>query len=145
MRLCNEKELKYELNDTAGAKELLFAFDHNYTNMVKVLFMKELKTFLWSLLFLIPGIVKAYEYRMIPYLLADYPEMTEEEAFQRSKEMMDGNKMEAFVLDLSFIGWGLLSTLTAGLVGIFFLTPYENLTSAALYEELKTKQHTYEI
>ena len=65
----------------------------------------KLYTFLWSLLLLIPGIVKAYEYRMVPYLLADYPELSTEEAFRISREMMNGEKMNTFILDLSFIGW----------------------------------------
>ena len=60
-------------------------------------------TFLWSLLLIIPGIVKSYEYRMIPYLLADHPEMSKDEAFAASKAMIDGNKWDAFVLDFSFI------------------------------------------
>jgi uncharacterized membrane protein len=117
-------------------KELLFAFDHGYMNIVKVMFMRSLKVFLWSLLFLIPGIVKAYEYRMIPYLLAENPELTEEEAFRLSKQMMYEQKLEAFVLDLSFIGWDLLSGITLGLVGIFYVQPYVNLTRAALYDAL---------
>ena len=61
---------------------------------------------------------------MIPYLLAEYPEMSMEEAFSRSREMMYGEKWNAFVLDLSFIPWFLLSGLTFGIVGIFYVNPY---------------------
>lgn len=124
------------LSEDTEIKELLYAFDHGYMNIVKVLFMRDLKVFLWSLLFLIPGIVKSYEYRMIPYLLAENPELTEEEAFRLSKQMMYEQKLDAFVLDLSFIGWDLLSGITLGLVGIFYVQPYVNLTRAALYDAL---------
>lgn len=126
------------LTEDTEIKELLFAFDHGYMNTVKILFKRDLKVFLWSLLFLIPGIIKSYEYRMIPYLLAENPELTEEEAFRLSRQMMDGQKLEAFVLDLSFLGWDILSACTWGLVGIFWVQPYANLTDAALYDTLST-------
>lgn len=126
------------LTEGAEIKEVLYAFDHGYKNVVKVLFMRDIKIFLWSLLFIIPGIVKAYEYRMIPYLLAENPELTEEEAFRLSRQMMHEQKLEAFVLDWSFFGWDLLSGLTIGLVGIFYVQPYANLTNAALYDTLSS-------
>lgn len=108
-------------------------FSVNYKNVVKTMFLMRLFTFLWTLLFIIPGIIKAYEYRMIPYLLADDPNMSYEEAFARSKEMMDGNKWKAFVLDLSFIGWAILSILTLGLLALFYVDPYICQTNANLY------------
>ena len=74
---------------------------------------------------------------MIPYILADNPEMSKDEAFALSKKMMDGQKWNAFVLDLSFIGWELLSVLTCGLLSIFYVDPYRAATNAALYEALK--------
>lgn len=124
------------LTENTEIKEVLYAFDHGYKNVVKILFVRDLKIFLWSLLLIIPGIIKSYEYRMIPYLLAERPELTEEEAFSLSKQMMDGQKLETFVLELSFIGWDLLSGITLGLVGIFYVQPYANLTYAALYDTL---------
>ena len=124
------------LNEKASVKELLFAFENNYMNVVKTLFFRDLYIFLWSLLFVIPGIVKSYEYRMMPYLLAENPAMSKEEAFALSKQMMDGQKWDTFVLDLSFIGWELLSGLTMGILGFFYVTPYRNMTNAALYEGL---------
>ena len=125
------------LNNMAEVKEAAFGFDHNYKNVVKVSFFRDLYTVLWSLLFIVPGIVKSYEYRMIPYLLAEYPYMTKEEAFAASKKMMDGQKWNAFVLDLSFLGWGILSAMTLGILGIFYVNPYRNMTNAGLYEALK--------
>ena len=121
------------------AKNVLFAFDHNYINVVKTLFFRDLYICLWSLLFVIPGIVKAYEYRMIPYLLAENPGLTTKEAFAKSKAMMTGQKWRAFVLDLSFIGWELLSLLTCGILSVFYVSPYEHATNAALYEALRDK------
>lgn len=124
------------LNEKAEIKEVAFAFDKNYKNVAKILFIRDLKILLWSLLFVIPGIIKSYEYLMMPYLLAENPNLTKEEAFRLSKQMMSGNKWNAFVLGLSFIGWNLLSGMTLGIVGIFYVEPYKNLTYAALYEEL---------
>jgi uncharacterized membrane protein len=74
---------------------------------------------------------------MIPYLLAENPNMTWKEAFTESKTMMTGNKWKAFVLDLSFIGWNLLSILTLGILSIFYVNPYRFSTNAALYEAIK--------
>lgn len=125
------------LNEPAQVGNIGYAFDNNYKNTVKTMFFRDLFTFLWSLLFIIPGIVKAYEYQMIPYLLADNPQMTKEQAFAESKRMMNGQKWRAFVLDLSFLGWNILSALTIGIVGIFYVQPYMDATHAALYEALR--------
>ncbi|MCI5649263.1 MAG: DUF975 family protein [Fusicatenibacter sp.] len=105
--------------------------------MVLTMFLRDLYIGLWSLLLVIPGIIKSYEYRMVPYLLADCPELDRTEAFRISREMMYGQKMNAFVLDLSFIGWHLLSACTCNLVGVFFTQPYVNTTNAELFLQLK--------
>ncbi len=109
----------------------------HYKNIVKVMFLRDLFTFLWCLLFYIPGVIKAYEYMMIPYLMAEHPEMSADEAFETSKRMMNGNKWAAFVLDLSFIGWRILNALTFGILGVFFVNPYRYQTGAELYLALK--------
>lgn len=123
-------------DEEAEVSNIGFAFDHGYKNIVKNIFFRDLYVFLWSLLFIIPGIVKAYEYRMIPYLLCDNPDMTKEEVFAKSKAMMNGNKFKAFLLDLSFIGWDILSLFTFGLLSIFYVEPYKYSARAALYKEL---------
>lgn len=126
------------LNTNAEVKELLSAFDRgSYKNLIKVLFFKDLYTILWTLLFIIPGIVKAYEYRMIPYIMAEHPEMSMEQAFYESKSMMSGNKWHAFLLDLSFIGWYILSVFTLGILSVFYINPYKRSTDAVLYETLR--------
>lgn len=126
-------------SDQADLKELSYAFRYSYLNIVKVLFFQFLYTFLWSLLFWVPGIIKGYEYRMIPYLLAENPNLSKDDAFAISKRMMDGEKWETFVLDWSFIGYIILSIFTAGLLSIFYVTPYKVLTDTELYVALKRK------
>jgi hypothetical protein len=127
------------LDDTARIEEVGYTFDHNYKNGVKVMFFKDLYVVLWSLLFIVPGIYKAYQYRMVPYILGENPDMTYQEVLQRSKDMMDGQKWDAFILDLSFILWHMLGGITCGLAEIFYVAPYVNLTDAALYSRLSRK------
>jgi uncharacterized membrane protein len=109
-----------------------------YLSIVKTLFFMNLYVFLWGLLFVIPGIVKAYQYRMVPYLITEDPNLTTEQALELSRRMTYGEKWAMFVLDLSFIGWGLLATLTFG-IGFLFLAPYIEATQAQLYFALRPK------
>lgn len=113
------------------------AFRSNYKQIVLGMFLKGAFSFLWSLLLIVPGIIKAYEYRMIPYILADNPEIKQRDAFELSKKMMYGNKWRAFVLDLSFIGWQFLNLITIGILGIFYVNPFKMQTDANLYLALK--------
>lgn len=85
-------------------------------------------TYLWSLLFVIPGIVKSYSYALTPYLLATHPEIGAKQALKLSMKLMDGKKGELFLLDLSFLGWGLLSVLTFGALSVFYVSPYQTAT-----------------
>ncbi len=128
------------LKGEANLREVCFAFDHHYKNAVKIMFFRGLYVFLWSLLFLIPGIVKAYEYRMIPYLIAENPEISKEEAFAQSHALMEGNRWKAFILDLSFLGWYILSGMTFGILGMFYVNPYAAQAKAALYQKLKEQK-----
>lgn len=123
----------------ADLSELGFSFKYSYMNVVKIQFLRALYTSLWTLLFIVPGIIKAYEYRMIPYILAENPEMDCKEAFQISKDMMYGEKWDTFVLDLSFLGWSILSGFTCGLLAVFYVNPYIQLTMTELYDVLKQK------
>ncbi|MCR4567720.1 MAG: DUF975 family protein [Pseudobutyrivibrio sp.] len=95
-----------------------------------------IKLYLWTLLLIIPGIIKAYQYRMVPYLLIDRPELSVKECFKASKQMTDGHKWDLFVFDLSFIGWALLTSITLGLVGIFYVFPYIGIADAGCYDYL---------
>ena len=106
-------------------------------NSIITMFMKGLFQWLWTLLLIIPGIIKSYEYRMIPYILSENPGISRKRAFEISKQMMKGNKWKTFVLDLSFIGWQILSALTIGILGIFYVNPYVQGTNAELYAYLR--------
>ena len=115
------------MQQSAGIGRIFFAFGGgNYLNVVKTMFLKGLFEGLWSLLLVIPGIYKHYEYYMIPYLLADNPEMDRHEAFRLSKEMME----------LSFLGWYLLGMLLCCIGGIF-VNPYYEMTFVELYWVLR--------
>lgn len=127
------------LREPSQIKEIGYAFDHGYKNCVKTEFFRVLYVFLWSLLFVIPGIVKSYEYQMIPYILAENPDIQMEDAFAQSKSMMYSNKWKVFILDLSFIGWYILNGCTLGILGVFYLNPYVEQTNAALYQTLKNQ------
>ena len=125
-------------------EEIVYIFKNGYKNTVLTMFLKNLFVFLWSLLLVIPGIVKSYEYRMIPYLLAENPHMDYKEAFQISKNLMNGNKWNAFVLDLSFIGWKILAVFTFGILNIFYVSPYIALTETELYVSLCQGSEKYD-
>lgn len=118
-------------------REISYAFKSNYLNITKIMFFKGLFTFLWTLLFIIPGIIKRYEYSMVPYILSENPDIDMQDAFDESYRLTNGQKWQMFILDLSFIGWGILSSLTFGLLGIFFVSPYTYLTKAGLYRRLR--------
>lgn len=136
---------KVLINNSYGIKSefstFVFVFkDGHWKNVAINMFLRSLFTALWTLLFIIPGIVKSYEYAMIPYLLAENPEMTYDEVFKTSKEMMNGNKFNTFCLDLSFIGWFLLDVLTFGILGVFYVHPYYFQTRAELFITLKANR-----
>ena len=92
-------------------------------------------TFLWTLLLIIPGIIKSYAYSMAGFILAENSEMTAKEAMKVSEKMMAGNKWRLFCLQFSFIGWQLLCILSLG-IGFLWLTPYMNAATAAFYDEI---------
>ena len=132
------KYFRKNLDEPAKLSNIVYVFSSkHYKNVVKTAFLKDLFIFLWSLLFIVPGIIKTYEYRLVPYIVSEDPTMNFRDALAESKKLMKGNKWRSFVLDLSFIGWDLLSVLSFGLAGIFFVEPYKASTDAALYESIK--------
>ena len=124
----------HDVNPELG--EIFSGFKGNYLNVVKIMFLMDLKTLLWLFLFIVPGVIKAYEYSMIPYLLAENPNLSADEAFSLSKQMTTGQKMDLFVLDLSFLGWIILGLICCG-IGILFVLPYPEATNAEVYLILK--------
>jgi uncharacterized membrane protein len=119
--------------ENPSLSDLFYAFTSgNYFNVVKTMFFVGLYTFLWSLLFVIPGIIKSYEYFFVPYILSENPGIDTKRAFELSREMSAGKKWDMFVLDWSFFGWYLLGALCCG-VGVFFVRPYYHATIAEMY------------
>jgi uncharacterized membrane protein len=121
--------------------DLFSKFDYFGTGFAQR-FLRSLYVLLWSLLFVIPGVIKEYGYSMTPFILAEHPNLTASQAISLSEDMMDGHKAELFFLDLSFIGWSFLSALTLNL-GNIALNPYKNAARAAFYRQLQAeKQYT---
>ena len=117
----------------------------NWSNVATTMFLRNVYNFLWYLT-IIGGVIKTYEYRMIPYILAENPKIERKQAFKLSKQMMKGNKWRTFLLDMSFFFWSLLSVLTFGLLNIFYVNPYRTATVTELYVTLrkKAKEEKYE-
>lgn len=115
--------------------DMFRGFQDDFGGTFLIGLMTSLFTFLWSLLFVIPGIVAAYRYSMATYIMAENPTIAPTEAIERSKALMDGRKGDLFCLDLSFFGWALLTVLTAG-IGALWLTPYMAVSRAAFYRSL---------
>lgn len=121
----------------ATAKDMFEGYNKElFSRVLTTTLLYYVYVFLWSLLLLIPGCIKSYSYAMTPYILKDNPEMKNNAAIEESMRMMDGHKLELFLLDLSFIGWALLSLLTCG-IGFLWLTPYMNMARVNFYEDLK--------
>ena len=126
------------IDDTAKVREIAYGFDHSYKNVIKTMFHYDIRIFLWTLLFIIPGFYKQYQYRMVPYILAEQPDMNYREVLQKSADMMAGHKWKTFELDLSFILWHICGLMTCGILEIFYVIPWQDLTLAALYRKLST-------
>lgn len=131
---------KFFIRASEGESDMghvLYGFKNKrYTNILKTMFTRDLYLFFWTLLLIIPGMVKSYSYRMVPYILADNPHMDRKRAIQLSNQMTMGEKANMFILDLSFIGWYILGIL-ALFIGVLFVAPYQNATEAELYLVLR--------
>ena len=112
-------------------------FAKNYGNVFLTGLFKWLFTLLWTLLFIIPGIIRSFGYFAVPYILAENPNLNYDRALQLSLQMTQGYKWDLFVLQLSFLGWFLLSGITFNLVGIFYVNPYYQATLAEAYRFLR--------
>lgn len=126
--------LKFYSGDKIEVGNVFDGF-HYFWGAFKITFLSGLFTFLWSLLLIVPGVIKAYSYSMALFIYAENPEMGALEAIKKSQEMMNGHKMDLFVLELSFLGWALLTVITFGIVGIY-LTPYMLATTANFYKAI---------
>ena len=129
LKLVNGKEVD-------AMTELLSRYKDGSTfPIIKTMFLAGLFIFLWSLLFVIPGLIKSYAYSMSFYLMADDENLGGNDAITKSKELMKGHKWDLFVLQLSFIGWILLSMLTCGVLTVFYVGPYMQMAQLIWYEE----------
>jgi len=126
------RETPIALGDAISA-----TFDEGFLRKMGGMLWMEVKTFLWSLLFVIPGIVKALGYLLTPYILYDCPNVPAMEASRLSERITRGHKSELFITWLSFLGWMLLSALTLNILYVVYVGPYMQLTYAGIYEELK--------
>ena len=130
---------RFFLNGFQGDVNIRYVFSafnrDEFWDIFKCLFITRLKNILWYFLLIIPGIVKSYEYSMVPYLLTTDTNLTSSEAIEISRGLTDGHKWDMFVLDWSFLGWNILGALLFG-IGIFFVTPYYEATLARLYNVL---------
>ena len=127
---------------SAGTMELLWGFTHNYLNIVWTMFLKNLIIFLGTFFFVIPGIYFSYCYHMVPYILAENPDMRAGDVLRMSKDMMEGHKLNTFVLGMSFVGWWIAGALCFG-VGTILVRPYYDATFAELYARLRTPYERY--
>lgn len=114
----------------------LFDGYKDFWRVFGTLLLRGVYTFLWTLLLIVPGIVKSLSYAMTPFILKDNPKASYDTAIIYSMRLMQGHKMDLFVLYLSFIGWFILSCLTLG-IGFVFLVPYCQMSLARFYEEVK--------
>lgn len=130
--------LKFFRGEKEYVVENMFSIFSDYPRILGTILLQFVYIFLWSLLLLIPGLIKMYSYAMTYYILHDNPEIGAEEAICRSMKMMDGHKWRLFCLHLSFIGWWLLCILTLG-IGTLWLAPYSQNSTAAFYEDLKNQ------
>ncbi len=132
--------LKLMQEEPVALEDVLEGFK-NFVPALLIYILTMVFTILWTLLFIIPGIIAAYSYSMCFYILRENPDMAPMDVIRKSKEMMKGHKMELFILQLTFIGWGLLSILTLG-IGSLWLIPYVTASTTAFYLDLRGGQAT---
>jgi len=133
---CNAFKI-LAMGGSGGITENMFSIGfRRYWHNVGGMLLLYLYTLLWTLLLIVPGIIKGLSYSMTCFILVDEPELSPEQAICKSMRMMEGHKMELFLLGLSFIGWIFLSVITLGL-GYFAVMPYMYATFAGFYLNLK--------
>ena len=131
--------LRYARGEYPSAAELFAPFRAYYLSNAGTMLVVRLYIALWSLLLVIPGIVKGYAYSMTPYILYENPTLSAGQAIRLSSRLTDGSKMALFVFDLSYFGWLLLSGFTAGILGVVYVNPYMSTAHAGIYDALKAE------
>lgn len=126
-------------NEKIEFRDLITGFTDGFGNIFLLGLMTKIFTLLWTLLFIIPGIVKTYSYAMAPYIMQDDPTKSWKQCIDESREMMNGHKAQLFWLDISFIGWIIVGMITCG-IGLWFVIPYMNQAHANFYLAVKEAQ-----
>ena len=135
----NRYFLEHHSYDEVSYDKLLFIYRIKKTKHVAyIMFKKNVYSILWYFT-IIGGFIKRYEYSMIPYILAENPELDSKTCFELSKKMTNGYKLKMFWLDLSLLGWYLLGGITLGLSNIFYFNPYKECIYAEIYMDLRKK------
>ncbi len=117
-------------------EDLLIGFKNDFAQNLLLGLLSSIFIALWSMLFVIPGIVKSYSYSMIYYIKADHPEYNWQQCLTESRRIMNGKKMDLFIQDLSFLGWMFVGSLACG-IGTLWVAPYMNASRAYFYESVK--------
>ena len=118
----------------------LFSQFHRLGAGIAMVILRSVFVWLWSLLFVIPGIIATYRYAMMPFLMAEFPDLGALDAMRESKRLMQGNKWRLFCLELSFLGWSFLCMFTLG-IGMLWLLPYMASARTAFYLEVTGRSH----
>lgn len=134
---ANRFFLEHTYGQTAPFSRVSVGFTRNYGNVVLTQFLSRLYVLLWTLLLIIPGIVRSYGYFAVPFILAENPDLDHNQVLKLSLEMTNGFKASIFYMHLSFLGWMILSALTFDLVGIFYAYPYLYAVNAEMYRFLR--------
>ena len=139
--------MKFNLDLVERQKEAeigtMFGYFQHWKTTACARLLQSVYVLLWSLLFIIPGIIAGYSYAMTSYILAENPELTASEAIERSKQMMSGNRWRLFCVQISFIGWDILSALLTFGIGNLWITPYKQAATAAFYREISGTEYKY--
>lgn len=128
----------FRSKDYAPQIEELFVGFKDFQRIFITMALAALYTFLWGLLFVIPGVIKSMSYALTPYILVDEPELTNNAAIEKSMAMMKGYKMKLFLMSLNFAMWAMLSMVTCG-IALLWVCPYIQTTMAAFYEDVKSE------
>ena len=139
LTVLRTKEFKWE----SVKDNFIDSFKTDFLGNFLLYLLQSIFIFLWSLLFVIPGIIKTFSYSMSFYIKADHPEYDWNKCITESRKMMDGHKFRLFCLYLSFIGWILVAIITCG-IGMFWISPYINTAKAHFYEDLRTRTEVAE-
>jgi uncharacterized membrane protein len=139
---ANAKASPETRRDVDSSVYVLSGFSKQFGRTVIANMIRSIYLSLWTLLFVIPGIVKMYSYRMTDYILATNDGISAKEAINESRRLMNGHKLEAFLLDLSFFGWTLLGVLTLGIVFAVYVFPYKTATEVEFFNTIASESES---